>query len=143
MAVHDSTRPVAIDKTGISFSFGAAKWTVIAFVATLVAVLSVFPFLLSSDVKVATESYVNREVKIVRDEVKTLKNITESTKDATVRIEDNLIKQRASQEAERVTQPITSSDERVKVYQRVYEVNLKRLSDREDPVAPNEVSNFR
>lgn len=143
MAVHDSTRPIAVDKTGISFSFGAAKWTVVAFVATLIAVLSIFPFLLSSDVKVATESYVNREVMVVRDEVKTLKALTESTKEATVRIEDNLIKQRASQEAERVTQPITSSDERVKVYQRVYEVNLNRLSHREEPVAPSEVGNFR
>jgi hypothetical protein len=154
MVAHESDRPVAMDSTGLSLSWRTVVLTLAWVVAVVVAVVSVFPFLLSKKVTVATESYVDGKVggvaaaqteKIagIRVEIQSLASQVAQSTEGVTRIEGSLTKQRASQEAERVTQVVKSSDERLRVYQRVYEANLKRLARGEDPVKPQDVEDYR
>lgn len=155
MAAHDSERPAVVDSTGLSLSWRMVFLSIAGIASVVVLMVSLFPFLFSmSKVTVATRDYVEQTVDVastaqaeqiagIKVEIKSLTSKVDDTTYGVARIETSLTKQRASQEAERVTAPIKSASERVSVYQRVYEANLKKLPKGEDPVKPQDVEDYR
>lgn len=154
MTAHESERPIAFDASGLSLSWKTAITVLGVLTSIVILIVTLFPFLFSKNIAIATQEYVDsrvgeqdaqrtEEVAGIKVQITELTNQVGRSSRAVSRIEDALTKQRASQEAERVTTSIKLSSERVQVYQRVYEANLKRLSSGEEPVTPGEIINFQ